>query len=90
MSVKWIATDADNNGIWHVSSTPTAYGDIATVWTNPEENARLLAAAPDMLAALKAVIDPDNAPLILCTDAWGQKLLEDIGTAIAKAEGRDL
>lgn len=52
-----------------------------------EANARLIAAAPDLLAALKACqrhIDDDmnNRPVIL----W--KIRETVLAAIAKAEGR--
>lgn len=49
-----------------------------------EANARLIAAAPDLLAALRAMVcrcEPD-------TDGADRRMWEDARAAIAKAEGR--
>lgn len=52
-------------------------------------NGHLIAAAPELLAALKQIVDQDNAPLIFWTDdAWGHKMRDDIVAAIAKAESK--
>ena len=53
----WHSTEQDNAlDIGHVSSSRDGFGDIATTWNdNAKANARLIAAAPDMLAALKDV-----------------------------------
>lgn len=50
-------------------------------------NAHLIAAAPDMLAALKALVDADNAPLVM-SDAHSVVLMDNVRAAIAKAEGK--
>jgi hypothetical protein len=54
-----------------------------------EANARLIAAAPEMLAVLQAIIHPDNEAIVyfVPSDAWAQKLLSDAKVAVAKATG---
>jgi len=55
-------------------------------------NARLIAAAPDLLAACKSVLvwferwawDEDEPPA-----SWGWELKDELAAAIAKAEGAD-
>ena len=73
------------NGTLHIATIPRAFdGDYS------EANALLIAAAPDLLAACKAVMN--NANHIDC-DAEkkryiiGQKEFELIDAALAKAEG---
>lgn len=48
-------------------------------------NARLIAAAPELLEALRPFADPDNAPLIM-SDAHSLALIEKARAAIAKAD----
>lgn len=63
---------------------------VCTEWGRPIEeaqaNARLIAAAPDLLAALIAVRDFSAASAIIC--AKRPDIAEMIGTAIAKAHPR--
>ena|SRR5690242_12179092 len=70
---------------------------IASARNDGEANARLIAAAPELLAALKAVTDDaeqaikdiggcDHSVGICCCDIIGN--VEHARTAIAKAEGR--
>jgi len=54
------------------------------------ENARLMAAAPDLLEALKEVrrfLDHDE-PVRIAASAHDRQLMETVDAAIAKAEGR--
>ena len=53
-------------------------GDIRANTAEDDANARLIAAAPDLLAACKAMLDPDIA---LC------KVIMEAEAAVAKAEG---
>ena len=82
----WLITEPENRYL-HISSSPSGFGDIATVWRgNVWANARLITSAPDMLAALKAIIDrSENGEL-------GTSKVVDMRNiaraAIAKAEGR--
>jgi len=58
------------------------YGDEAD-WPRMEANARLMSAAPDMLDALKRLIEP--APGVAKLPPWVYGI---VVPAIAKAEGR--
>lgn len=50
----WRITEINTEGFAHVSSSEHGFGDIATTWNDQHKaNAHLIAAAPDMLAALK-------------------------------------
>ena len=51
-----------------------------------EGNARLIAAAPDMFAILKAILAPDNAPLVL-SDSHSLAIVEAAQRVVAKVEG---
>jgi hypothetical protein len=55
--------------------------DVAMVHSSAA-NARLIAAAPDLLAALKALLDKADL------NDWNQEAYEAAEAAIAKAEGR--
>lgn len=57
---------------------------IAQVWKHPNAmtDARLIAAAPEMLEALKAIYEWQSGSLLLSTELW-----EQMRHAIAKAEG---
>lgn len=56
--------------------------------TPTEANANVLAAAHDMLAALRAIADdPDNAPLVL-SDSHSWTLIDQARAAVAKATGQ--
>lgn len=54
-----------------------------------DANARLIVAAPDMLAALQAIVHPDNEALcwFVTSDSHAMKLRDDVRAAIAKALG---
>jgi len=60
-----------------------SHGIIASLPMYGELNAALIAAAPDMLAALKGVLDPDEA-----NDSGLRPEWKAVADAIAKAEGR--
>ena len=51
-----------------------------------EANARLIAAAPELLAACRFVVNRENLMFAECSDA--EEILEVCRAAIAKAEGR--
>ena len=57
-----------------------------------EANARLIAAAPELLALLKEIVSPDNESLVWFTptDAYAIELKERVTATIAKAEGRSV
>ncbi len=66
-------------GPWYIAKIETMPGD--------EANARLIAAAPDMLAALKAMLPENNDdPINRGRPPFG--VCEQARDAIAKAEGR--
>ena len=52
----WYFSQPESSNGWaHVHDRPNGYGNIATVWSGfgcALENARLIAAAPDLLAAI--------------------------------------
>lgn len=61
------------------------YGHTATVYGNDgeaEANAHLVAAAPELLAACKYLLENAEAA------GWSDFMLADVRAAIAKAEGR--
>lgn len=60
------------------------FGDESVIWTEHESTARLIAAAPTMLAALKECREAISAGPLVAGSAY-QTVLE----AIAKAEGRE-
>jgi hypothetical protein len=89
-----MSTQKHTDGPWHITKENTAQhfftfikvrdahdGVIAGMHVNDEANARLIAAAPDLLAALKKVLTMTEgvAPL----GSFG----EQARAAIAKAEG---
>jgi hypothetical protein len=100
----WVATKPTDAGFCYVDSVGelddgVRYGNIATVWSNEGDalsTARLFAAAPQMLAALKAlskaVAHGDVAGLLLAEEPAHWSNIGDAmrlsRTAIAKAEGR--
>lgn len=78
----------DNDGRIHVG--PGSHS-IAVLLEdeNPEANARLIAAAPDLLRLMKRVRD-HLAPLAVShSHIIPAELIEELNDALAKAEGRD-
>lgn len=89
----WAATE-EAHGWAYVTSAGSAYpGNVATCWQQPGSvalaNARLMAAAPELLAALRsfASLPSDTPPPGILPSAWREALAaaED---ALAKAEER--
>lgn len=79
----WLARGANAGGGHHLYIIDATNRKIAALWGKAEEkeaNAQLVAAAPDMLAALKVVAENWCNDF---TDEWPV-----IEAAIAKAEGR--
>lgn len=73
------------------SSHPTIGKHIATVnkHLNAEANAALIAAAPDLLEALKAANDLINAVKAIGVDIYNiETVHEEVNEVIARAEGR--
>lgn len=69
---------------WSASTWDEDEGDVVT--EEDDANAHLIAAAPDLLAALKELVDYDegsNEP-----GEFGYEILQRCKAAIAKAEGR--
>jgi hypothetical protein len=89
----WTAHQSAANGVWHVEGPHASYPirtDLVSVWGgggDAKQLATLIAAAPDMLAALKALmqdIGNDGDALSLLRDGtW-----EAACAAIARAEDR--
>jgi hypothetical protein len=63
MDAKWRAVLCREIGVWHVEGPHACFGirtELATVWRaggGAEERARLMAAAPELLAALRVLTD---------------------------------
>lgn len=90
MTEKWRWAKRECNGVHYVANGPEGYGDeVCVIYTGNEDHCRLIAAAPDMLAALREAeqslveeletigCEPDDDPTLTI-----------IRSAIAKAEGR--
>ena len=82
----WSVGDDAGNGVVPLADVPVPDVVVAMLPSTHHANARLIAAAPDLLAALKQVVSsafphPVNHPTM--TAAW--KVAQ---AAIAKAEGR--
>jgi len=66
-----------------------AFGRVAyTTKTPAEANARLIAAAPDLYEALRAVLDLDNRQTTSLLTSLPLEMISRIRAALAKAEGR--
>lgn len=76
--------DEDNGDIYWAIHDATTYGFIANVYSN-EKHARLIAAAPDLLEALKAIVRDHKSPGTFRMEAAD---LDAAWAAIAKTEGR--
>lgn len=82
-----VAVDLHRMLRWDVVS---AYGTVAAIRDPDEANARLIAAAPDLLACLEELVAlvKGECPSLLDETRGGSSLLDDaIATAIAKAIG---
>lgn len=90
---KWIAEKPNTStGWWHISSHHGGFGDVATCFCeDAEDNALLIAAAPDLYEALKSVIasaeDIHPGMLRAKVQIYHADLVK-IKAALAKAEGR--
>jgi len=77
MDAKWRAVLCREIGVWHVEGPHACFGirtELATVWRaggGAEERARLMAAAPELLAALRPQLS-----------ATARKLLEGLAEAL--------
>jgi len=79
----WMAVGANASGGHHLYIIDAANRKICACWGKAEEkeaNARLLAAAPDLLEALQEIVRP--------TKILGGSALDKARAAIAKAEGQ--
>jgi hypothetical protein len=103
MDAEWRAVLCRESGVWHVEGPHACFAirtELATVWSaggGAEERARLVAAAPELLAALKHRIDQAEGALRYFEDHYPQDDflrdtllhgIEDARAAIARAEGR--
>ena len=75
-----------NSGPHEVHGTPVIDKNtlILAIASNNEADARLIAAAPDLLAALEALCDAPAVPDVY-SDLWG-----DANAALDKAKGTDV
>ncbi len=80
--MKWTFKYIKDSRVGHINSHEDAYGDIATIWKDVETNGRLIAAAPDLLRACKAIVNV-KFPSI------HRRAVAIVHAAIAKAEGKD-
>mgnify|MGYP001586052394 CR=1 FL=1 len=82
----WFSTPTSNAGIFHISTSPDAHGNIATAWGvigNAENDARLIAAAADMLAALLGLLAAESDEL----NDDGAAIWQQARAALTKATG---
>jgi len=87
--------DADptaTNPVWIIPTNGVKNGDYWSVCKcdgpNAKTNARLIAAAPDLLAALRALITEWDRPREIPADPdWCDAIVGQARAAIAKAEG---
>lgn len=70
----------------HAYTHCVMHGDDSIADTLTEPDARLIAAAPDLLAALKAMVEADDAHWPI---AAAESVRNAARAAIAKAEGRE-
>jgi hypothetical protein len=78
----WQVTEEGQNAFGHVSSSADGFGDIATTWgPDAAANARLIAAAPDLLSALERARDA------IVAGSGTISALEQVRLAIARARG---
>lgn len=87
------------NGSVHIVADVESIGKkteviVCHVWNRGSDaqtaaNARLIAAAPELLAALQAILHPDNESIVyfVPSDSWAMKLRDDALAAVAKATG---
>ena len=75
-----IEPDAERGG-WHIRHYAD---DVAYIPPSASTDARLIAAAPDLLAALEALCDAPAVPDVY-SDLWG-----DANAALDKAKGTDV
>ena len=82
----WFAED--DNGSWSIHSDhDTLGGCIAVAYSfRAEANARLIAAAPDLLAALRLIVHIADDPTAFALDGATLAVLHTARAAIAKAE----
>ena len=76
---QWTIADGESPRVYLINDGRDAVGEIVYTDTRRPEDARLIAAAPDLLAALKAAIETMNEHGLTPS-----RTAED---AIAKAEG---
>ena len=76
------------NSIWIPPQPPKGPG--VALQTEADANLRLIAAAPDLLAALKTVLSSDMAQRVEYDREEPSDTLAIVRAAIAKAEGRML
>jgi hypothetical protein len=65
--------------------TPSGIWANGPDWPEGEANARLIAAAPDLLEALKELVDYNGGAASALEDEY---VMERVSSAIAKAEGQ--
>jgi hypothetical protein len=97
----WYAEKSSDN-FWYITTSPYAFAPaVASTWAaawdkegtpfDQEANARLLSAAPDLLACLRELVAlvRGECPRLLADDSGGNgDLDQQIDTVIAQAEGR--
>lgn len=84
---------SDHNGVYQVG--PSINLKVASIWKpvlgDAGTNARLLAAAPDLLEALKALrLQALQSDLTSAANEWGREAIAMANAAIAKASGEQI
>jgi hypothetical protein len=83
----WACPPDEDSENWEIED---GYGHTATVYGDDEPaaaNARLMAAAPELLAALRELVHYDEGSSE--QGSYGYEVLSRCKAAIAKAEGRE-
>ena len=88
--VQWIMSQKSGMGYSYRPITAGSW-EVAQVWEDAcdremEANVRLIAAAPDLLASLKAIVEASQFEGEV---AWLEKLWPQVNAALDKAEGTD-
>ena len=87
----WTAETTDRTGVagYMVTARVACIASVSNLRGHARVNARLIAAAPDLLAALEGIMPVVEAYVPYRSDGWHFKLVEAARAALRKAQGLD-